>query len=114
MKEYNSISRTELTNSNHQTGFPDGSVVQNLPAKVGDTGSIPGLGRFPEGKSGYQLQYFCLGNPMDRGAWWATVHGVTKESDTSKQLNNNKNDHVVTYQFVLNKCNCIIPLQVKG
>ena len=82
-KERKSPSRTELTNSNDQMGFPDGSMVQNLSAKVGDTGSIPGLGRFPEGGNGYQLQYFCLENSMDRGAWWATVHGVTKESDTS-------------------------------
>ena len=42
---------------------------------------IPGLGRFPEEESGNPLQNYCLGNPMNRGAWWAIVHGVTKESD---------------------------------
>ena len=56
-------------------------MVQNLPAKVEDTGSFPGLGKFPEGGNGYQLQYFCLGNSMDRGAWRATVHGISKELD---------------------------------
>ena len=62
-------------------GFPGGSVVKNPPASAratGDTGSIPGLGR-PHGEgNGNPLQYSCLENPMDRGAWWAAVHGVAK------------------------------------
>ena len=58
--------------------FPDGTVVKNLPANAGDMGSIPGLGRSPEGGNGKPLQYFLLGNPMDRGAWWAAVQGATK------------------------------------
>ena len=62
-------------------GFPADSVVQNLPANAGDTGSVPGLGRFPGGGNDNPLQYSCLGNPMDRGAWWAPVHGVAKELD---------------------------------
>ena len=56
-------------------------VVKNPPANAwntGDLGSIPGLGRSPGGGNGNPLQYSCLGNPMDRGAWWATVHGVAK------------------------------------
>ena len=56
-------------------------VVKNVPAKAGDirdTGLIPQLGRSPGGGSGSPLQYFCLENPMDRGAWWATVQRVTK------------------------------------
>jgi len=53
-------------------------VVKNPPANAGDVGSIPGLGRSPEGEHGNPLQYFCLKNSMDRGTWWATVHGVTK------------------------------------
>jgi len=57
-------------------GFPDGSMVKNLPANAGDRGSIHGLGRSPGEGNGYPLQYSCLGN-----AWWATVHGVAKESD---------------------------------
>ena len=49
-----------------------------------DSGSIPGLGRSPGEGNGYPLQYFCLANPMDRGAWWATVHKGRKESDTTE------------------------------
>ena len=63
--------------------FPDGSVVKNLPANAGDTGLIPGSGRAPGGGNGNTLQYSYLGNPMDRGAWQATVHGC-KESDTTE------------------------------
>ena len=56
-------------------------MVKNLPANAGDTGDavlMPGLGRSPGEGTGNSLQYSCLGNPMDRGAWGATVHGVTK------------------------------------
>ena len=53
-------------------------VVKNLPANTGDLGSISELGRSPGGGNGNPLQYSCLGNPTDRGAWQATVHGVTK------------------------------------
>ena len=62
-------------------GFPVGSVVKNPPASkgaTGDAGLIPGLGRFPGGGNGNPLWYSCLENPMDRGAWWATVHRVLK------------------------------------
>ena len=61
--------------------FPGGSVVKNPPANsgdAGDTGSIPGSGRSPGERNGNPLQYSCLGNPMDRGACWATVHCVAK------------------------------------
>ena len=54
------------------------SVAKNSPTNTGDVGLIPGLGRSPEKGNGNLLQYSCLGNPMDRGAWQATVHGVTK------------------------------------
>ena len=60
-------------------GFPGGPVVKNPPANAGDVGLTPGLGRSPGVGNGNPLQYSCLGNPMDRGAWWAIVHGVTKE-----------------------------------
>ena len=56
-------------------------AIKNPPANAGDirdTGSIPGLGRSPGGGHGNPLQDSCLENPMDRGAWWATVHGVMK------------------------------------
>ena len=59
-------------------GLPGGSVVKNLPASAGDTGSIPGSGRSPGEGNSNPLQYSCLGNPLDRGAWWATIHRITK------------------------------------
>ena len=59
-------------------GFPGGSMVKNLPVNAGDAGLIPGSGRSPEDGNGNPLQCSCLGNLMDRGPWWATVHGVTK------------------------------------
>ena len=62
-------------------GFPGGSGVKNPSTNAGDTGdlsSIPGLGRSPGGGNGNTVQYSCLENPMERGAWWATVHGVAK------------------------------------
>ena len=70
-----------LTNSTVEQGFPAGSAVNNPPTKAGDTGSIPGSESSPAGRNGNPLQYSCLENPIDRGAWWATVHGVT-ESNT--------------------------------
>ena len=53
-------------------------MVKNSPANAGDEGSIPRVGRFPGEGNGNPLQYSCLGNPMGRGTWWATIHGVTK------------------------------------
>ena len=69
--------------------FPGGAVVKNPPASAGDAGdmgSIPGSERSPGGGSSNPLQYSCLKNPMDRGAWWATVHRVAKELDTTYWL----------------------------
>ena len=70
-------------------GFPSGSVVKNSPAKAGDGDWIPGLVRSLGEGNGNLLHYFCLGNPMDRGAQRATFHGVA-ESDMIQQLNSNK------------------------
>ena len=64
-------------------GFPGDSVVKNPPANTGDAGLIPGLGRSPEEGNGNPFQYSCLGNPMDKGVWLITVHGVT-ESDMTE------------------------------
>ena len=61
-------------------------MVKNLHVNARDVGSIPGLGRFPGGGNGNPLQYSCLENPMDRGDWQATVHGVTKSPTLLKQL----------------------------
>ena len=66
-------------------GFPGGSVVKNLPANTGDIrDTVQSLGQEdPLEEDGNPHQYSCLGNPMDTGAWWAAIHGVTKESDTT-------------------------------
>ena len=61
-----------------ELGFPGGSAVKNLPANAEDESLIPGLGRSPGEVHGNPLQCSCLENSLDRGAWWATVHGVTK------------------------------------
>ena len=67
----------------------EAQIIKKLPASAGDLSSIPGSGRCPGGGNGNPLQYSCLGNLLDRGAWWATVHGVTKEWYTTLQWNNN-------------------------
>ena len=59
-------------------GFLGGSDDKESDCNAGDLGSIPGSGRFPGEGNGNPLQYSCLGNPMDRGAWWAPVQGVAK------------------------------------
>ena len=74
--------------------FHDGSTVKNPPVNTGVVGLIPGLGRSPGEGNGNPLQYSCLGNPMDRGAWWATVHGVTKESDETVTKQQQCNMHI--------------------
>ena len=66
-------------------GFPGDTEVKIPPANTGDAGLIPGSGRSLAGENGNPLQYSSLGNPMDRGAWQATVHGVTK---SQTQLSN--------------------------
>jgi len=62
-------------------GFLGDSIVKNLPANAGDTDLMPGSGRSPGKRNGYPLHYSCLENPIDRRAWWTTVHEVIKESD---------------------------------
>ena len=66
-----------LVNDTMDWGFKGGSVVKNLPANAGDVSLIPGSGRYPGGGIGNPLQFSCLENLTDRGAWWAVVHRVT-------------------------------------
>ena len=65
-------------------GFLGGSDGKKSSCNGGDLGSISGLGRSPAEGNGYPLQYSCLENSMDRGDWWATVHGGCKESDMTE------------------------------
>ena len=67
-------------------GFPGGSFDKETTCNSRDPGLIPESGRSPWEGNGNLLQYSCLGNPVDRGAWWVTVHGVTKESNMTKWL----------------------------
>ena len=66
--------------------FPGGSVIKNPSANAGDTGSVPGLGRFHGEGNDNPLQYSCLKNPMDREAWWATIQRVAKTKHTKGSL----------------------------
>ena len=70
-------------------GAPGGTRVKNPPANSGDTGLIPWQGRSPEEGNDNSLWYSCLGNPMDKGVWWATVHGVA-ELDMIEWLSTSK------------------------
>ena len=78
-------------------------VVKNPAAKTGDTrdtGSIPGLERSPGVGNGNPLQYFCLENPMDREAWWSTVHEITK-SDMTEHTHAHTHTHSHTHTLLL-------------
>ena len=68
----------KLHSNNEHRGFPGGSTVKNLPANAGDASWILGSGRSPGEGNRNPLQYSCLGNPMDRGTWQATVHEVQR------------------------------------
>ena len=77
--------------------FPGDAVVKNLPANARNTkdaGSIPGSGRSPGGGNGYLLQYSCLENAMDRGAWWAAVHGVAKSQARVRHNSVTQDTHI--------------------
>ena len=72
------ITAADSPHSLHVKGFLGGSDSKESACNAGDPGSIPGLGRFPGEGNGYPLQYSCLENSMDTGAWWAKVHEVAE------------------------------------
>ena len=71
--------RDRITTTTLTVSFLGGSVVKHLLANARNVGSVPGSGRSPRGGDDYLLQYSYLGNPKDRGAWWATIHEVRKD-----------------------------------
>ena len=77
--------------------FPGGSEVKASASNAGDQGSIPGSRRSPGEGNSNPLQYSCLENPMDREAWWATVHGV---SESQTRLSDFTLDNKVVFQFI--------------
>ena len=86
-----------LTFTYHIWDFPGSSDSKESAYNAGDLCLIPGSERSPKEGNGNPLQYSCLENSMDRGAWWATVHGVSKESDTTEQLTLRLSIHTHTH-----------------
>jgi len=86
--------------------FPGGSEVKASAWNAGDLGSIPGSGRSPGEGNGTPLQYACLENPMERGAWWATVHGVAK---SRTQLSNFTFTFIGYYSGYTSLCHTVNP-----
>ena len=96
-----------------ELGFPGGSDDKESVCNVGDLGSIPGSGRSPGEGNGNPLQYSSLENPMDRGAWRATVHGVT-ESDMTEQLHDDDDDVVLSFRVELELLKVKIQVKFKN
>ena len=100
---YNLITLQKLLAFYKDSGFPGVSVLKNLTANAGAVSLIPGSGRALGEGNGNPCQYACLGNPMDRGAWWATVQGFAKELDTTQELNNNYKGSTSTKTWALTR-----------
>ena len=90
--------RTSGVNHRISLGSLVTQMVKESAYNAGGLGSISGLGRSPGGEHSNPLQYSCLGNPRDRGAWWATVLGVVRELDTTKRLSSNGTELPYTYR----------------
>ena len=80
--------------------FPGGSNGKESACNVGDLGLIPGWGRYPGEGTGNPLQYSCLENPRDRGAWWVAVYGVAQSRTRLKQLSNSSSRKNWTPKFL--------------
>ena len=90
----------------HSLSFPSGTGVKNLPTNGGDAreaSSIPGLGRSPGEGDDNPLQYSCLENPTDGGAWWATVHGVAKSQTPLRDFTHSL---ILIIQFPVRQSEC--------
>src|SRR5574337_201191 len=85
------------------SGFPGGSDGKASACNAGDLGLIPGSGRSPGEGNGNPLQYFCLENSVDRGAWWATVHGVAKGliNNPEEASNSQSEEHLLNNWSVI-------------
>ena len=81
-------------------GLPWWLSGKEYACNAGDQGSISGSGRSPGEENGNPLQYSCLGNPMDRGAWWATIHGVAEELDTLGDFTTSTTIYVFMYVYI--------------
>ena len=93
-------------------GFRDGSGVKNPLANTGDVGSILGSGRSPREGNGNPLQNSCLEDPMDRGAWQATIHGVTKNWTQLSNRHRVPDDQLKCLQVPLTACSYILPWDI--
>ena len=89
---------SDMTDQLTLWGFSGGTDNKESAYNVGDLGSIPGSGRSPGEENGNPLQYSCLGNSMDRGAWWVTAHGVTKSQTQLRDFHFSKN--IMTYSDI--------------
>ena len=92
-------------------GSTGGSVIKNPPANAGDAGyRIPRSGRSLGIRNGNPLQYYCLGNPMDRGAWQATIYGVSRAGHDLRDEKNNNTENIlieILTMFVTKQMDCI-------
>ena len=117
-KELQKVPEAKLEFAGHQATicrFPNGSLVKNLPANTGDAGLIPGSGRAPGERNGNSLQYSCLRNPMDRGAWWVTVYGVAKSNIWLSNLKKEKGNYLHRIYIILGTTsNLIVPRSLAG
>ena len=95
-------------------GFPHSSVGKESACNAGDLGSIPGLRRFPGGGNGNPVQYSCLENPRDGGAWWAAVYGLTQSWTQLKRLSSSSSmltSWVHWASLVAQKVKCLSAMQ---
>ena len=94
--------------------IPGGSDGKMSACSAGEPGSIPGLGRSPGGRNDNPLQYSCLENPMDRGAWWAKVHGVAKSRTRLSDFSSSSSSSVLKILFHARSSYCRVSYCIKS